>query len=136
VDPAALPRRAEDLDDGCLQTFMRVRNHQPGAAQAAPRQAAQELDLERFGLAVARDHAEHFASAVGVDANRDNYRNGDNLMVAPDFDKGGVQLNIGPVALDWPGEEHVHALVDLIAHAIDLAFADALHAERLNQVID
>ena len=32
-------------------------------------QAAQELDPERFGLAVPRGHAEHFAPAVSVDAH-------------------------------------------------------------------
>ena len=35
VDPAALPRRAQDLGDGGLQPLLRVRDHQLGGAQAA-----------------------------------------------------------------------------------------------------
>jgi hypothetical protein len=57
-------------------------------------------------------------------------------VIAPDLHIGGVQPDIGPVALDRPGEEGVHALVDLTAQAGDLTLADALHAERLDQVID
>ena len=60
----------ESGGDGRLQALVRVRDHQPGAAQAAPREAAQEFDPERLGLAVPDRHAEHLAPAVGVDADR------------------------------------------------------------------
>ena len=88
-----------------LQPLMRVGDHQLGAAQAASGQAAQELDPERFGLAVPRGHAEHLSPAVGVHAHRHDDGHGDDLMVTADFDVGGVEPNIRPVAFDRPGEE-------------------------------
>ena len=45
-------------------------------AQTTASQAAQKLDPERFGLAVAGGHAEHLAPAVGVDADGDGDRGG------------------------------------------------------------
>src|ERR1700734_3721300 len=105
---------------------MGVGDDQLDAAQAAPCQAAQEFDPERLGLAVARGHAEYLAPAVGVDADGDDDGGGDDAVVAPDLDVGGVQPDVRPIALKGPGEEGVHTLVDLTAQARDLAFADAL----------
>src|SRR5271155_1172030 len=57
-------------------------------------------------------------------------------MVAPDFDIGGIQPDIWPIALYGPSQKCLHACVDLAAQARDLAFADPLHAQRLDQIID
>src|SRR5437868_10785270 len=64
VYAAALPGCPQNLDDGGLQPFVRVRDHQLRPAQAATCQAAQELDPERLGLAVAERHAEHLAPTI------------------------------------------------------------------------
>src|SRR5712671_1207940 len=69
VYAAALPGGPQNLDDGGLQPLMRVRDHQLCPAQAATRQAAQELDPKGLGLAVADRHAEHLAPPVGVDTD-------------------------------------------------------------------
>src|SRR3979409_2691768 len=53
VYAAALPGGPQNLDNGGLQPLMRVRDHPLCAAQAAPSQAAQELDPKGLGLAVA-----------------------------------------------------------------------------------
>ena len=82
VYAAALPSGPQNLDDGGLQTLVRVRDHQLRAAQAASCQAAQELDPERLGLAVADGHAEHLAPPVVVDADRDDHRDRDDVVVA------------------------------------------------------
>ena len=50
VYPAALPGRMQHLGDRCLQPLMRIRDHQLDAAQAAPRQRAQEVGPEGLGL--------------------------------------------------------------------------------------
>ena len=76
---------------------------------------------------MAGGHAEHLAPAAGIDADGDDGGNGDDAVAAPDFDVGGIQPDIGPVALERPGEEGADALVDLAAQARDLAFADAFH---------
>jgi hypothetical protein len=64
---------------------------------------------------VADGHSEHLASAIGVDADRHDHRHGHDVMVAPDFDVGGIQPDIRPIAFDRPGQEGVHALVNLTA---------------------
>ena len=115
---------------------MGVGDDQLDAAQAAPGQAAQELHPERLGLAMAGGHAEHLAPAVGINADGDNDGGGDDAVVAPDLDVGGVQPDIRPIPLDGAGEEGVYALVDLAAQARDLAFADAFHPHGLDQIID
>jgi hypothetical protein len=115
---------------------MGVRDDELHPAQAAAGEAAQELDPERLGLAVADGHAEHLAPAIGIDADRHDHGDGDDLVVAPDLHVGGVEPDIGPVALDRSGQEGVHALVDLGTQARDLALADALHPERLDQLVD
>ena len=115
---------------------MRVGDDELGAAQSAPGQAAQELDPERFGLAVARGHAEHFSPSVGIHPDRHDHRDGDDLVIAPYFDVGGIQPDVRTIAFDRPPQEGVHALVDLAAHTGDLALADALHAKRFDQIVD
>ena len=135
VHAAALPGGAEHLGNGGLQSLVRVRYDQLDAAQAAAGQAAQELDPERLGLAMADGHAEHLASAIGVDADGDDDGDRDDVMVSSDFDVGGVKPDVGPIAFDGAAQEGLHAFVDLAAQARDLALADTLHAEGFHQII-
>ena len=65
--------------------------------------------------------------SVGVDANGDDDRDRDDVVVAPCFDVSGIQPDIGPFALDGAAQEGLHPLVDLAAQSRDLAFGDALH---------
>ena len=81
---------------------MGMRDHQFDAAQAAMAQAAQELGPERLCLAVAGGHAEHLATTVGVDANRDDDGNRDDAVIAANSDVGGIQPQIRPLAFDRP----------------------------------
>ena len=81
-------------------------------------------------------HAKHLAPAVGVDADGDDHGDGDDLMIAADFDVGGIEPHIRPIAFDRAVEEGVHASIDLAAQAGDLAFADAIHPERLDEIVD
>ena len=136
MDAAALPGRPQDPGDGGLQPLVRVRDHQLDAPEAAAGKRAQKLDPERLGLAVTDGHAQHLAPAVGVDADGDDDRDRDDVMVAPGFDIGGVEPDVGPVALDRAAEEGLHPLVYLRAEPRDLALADALHAHGAHQVVD
>ncbi len=72
----------------------------------------------------------------GVDANRDGDGDRDDPPGLPHFDVGGIEPQIGPVALDRTGEERLHALVDLGAQPRYLALADAAASHRLHQRID
>ena len=126
----------QHLGDGGLEPFMGVGDDQLDAAQAAPAQLAQELGPEGLGLRGADLHAEHLAPAVAVDADGDDRGNRDDAAVLADLHVGGVDPQIGPVALDRPVEEGLHLLVDLLAQPADLALGDAAHAHRLDQIVD
>ena len=78
------------------------------AAQAAAGQLAQELGPEGLGLGGADVHAQHFAPAVAVDADGDDDGDRDDAAVLADLHIGGVDPEIGPVALDRPVEEGLH----------------------------
>ena len=133
---AALPCGAEHLGNGGFQPFMRIGDDQLDAPQATPGQAAQQLCPERLGLAVAGGHAEHLAPAIGVHAHSDDDGGGDDAVVAPDLDVGGVEPDLGPVALYGPGEEGANTLIDLAAQARDLALGNAFAAHGLDQIIN
>jgi len=135
VDSAALPGGAQGFGDRGFQPFVGVGHDELYTAQPAAGERAQELGPERLGLAVADRHAQHLVAAIGVDANGDNHGHRDDVVVAPDFDIGCVQPDVGPVALDGPVQEAVHPLVNLATQARDLALADAIHAHSLDQVV-
>ena len=98
----------QHLGDGGLDALVGVGDHQLDAAQAAPRELAQELGPEGLGLRGADIHAQHLAPAVGVDADRDDHRHRDDAAVLARLHVGGVDPQIGPVALDRPVEEGLH----------------------------
>ena len=106
------------------------------AAQAAAGELAQEGGPEGLGLGGADVHAEHLAPAVAVDADRDDHRDRDDAAVLAHLHVGGVDPEIGPVALDRPVEEGLHLAVDLLAQPADLALGDAAHPHRLDQLVD
>ena len=115
---------------------MGVGDDQLDAAQAAPRQLAQELRPDRLGLGSADLHAQNLAPAVGVDADGDDDGDRDDASAAADLQVGGVDPQIGPIAFDRPFEEGLHLAVDLLAQPRDLALGDAAHAHGLDQVVD
>ncbi len=84
---------------------MGIRDYELDAAQAAPCQRAQELGPEGLGLGGADRDAQHLASAVAVDGDGDDDRDRDNPTGGADFNIGGIQPEIGPVAFQWPVEE-------------------------------
>ncbi len=133
---AALPSGMEDLGDRGLQPFMGVRDHQLDAAQAAAGELAQELGPEGLGLRGADVQPEHLAPAVTVDADRDDGRDRDDAAGFAHLQIGGVQPDIGPVALERPVEERLHLVVQLGAQPGHLALRDPGHAHGLHEIID
>src|SRR3546814_13172490 len=87
-------------------------------------------------LAVADGHAEHLTPAVGVDAHGDDDCDRDDVVITPGFDVGGVEPDIGPLALDRVAEEGLHPLVDLAAQPRHLALADAIQAHGAHPIVD
>ena len=80
-------------------------------------QLAQEGRPEGFRFGRPDVHAEHFAAAVAVDADRDDDGGGDNTTVLADLHVRGVEPEIGPITLDRTLEEGLHLAVDLLAEA-------------------
>ena len=96
VNPAPLPGGAENLRDGGLDSFVRVRDHQLHAPQATPGQLAQELGPDRLGLRCAYFQAQHLAPAVGVHADGDDDGDRDDPPAAPDREIGRIDPEAGP----------------------------------------
>src|SRR5882757_7759223 len=71
-------------------------------APRRPRRARLRRNSTQNGSAspVADRHAEHLTPPVGVDADGDDDRDRDDVMVAPCFDVSGIQPDIGPLAFD------------------------------------
>jgi hypothetical protein len=113
---------------------MGVGDHQLDAAQPPARERAQEVGPEGLGLRRADGQAEHLAPAVAIDADRDDDR--DDAAVAPRLHIGGVEPDIGPVALERTIEERLDLAVNLAAQAGNLALRYAGHAHRLDQLVD
>src|SRR5665213_1048374 len=85
-----------------------------------------------------RDH--HIVSvavivAVGVNTDGDNDRHRDDMVITPSFDVGGVEPNVGPIALERARQEALDPLVDVSTQTGDLALADALHPHGAHQVV-
>ena len=107
-----MPCGAEHPRDRRLDALVRIRDHELDPGQATALQLAQELDPERLGLRGADRHAEDFAAAVGVDRDGEGHGDRDNAPGLAHLHVGGVDPQIGPVALDRPLEERTHTLVD------------------------
>ena len=136
VDAAALPCRAQQLGDCRLDAFVGVGDHQLHPAQPSACQLAQKGRPERLGFRRPDIHAQYLAPTIAVDAYRDDHRDRDDPAILADFDIGGVDPQVRPVALDRAVEEGMHFLVELFTQPADLALRDAIHAQRLDQIID
>ena len=115
VHATALPCGPEDAGDRGLETLVVVGDHQLDAAQPAPGEAAQEVGPEGLGLRGADRHAQHLATALVVDRHRKGDRDRDDAPVLAHLHVGGIQPQVGPVALQRPLEEAVDLAVDLPA---------------------
>ncbi|MNL24735.1 hypothetical protein D3C87_1461830 [compost metagenome] len=115
MNPAALPGGGQYLRYGGLDALMRIGDGELDAAQSPPGQLSKKLGPDRLGFGRADFHAEHLASAVGVDADGDDDGDRDDATAAPDLEVGGIDPEVGPFAFDGPVEEGLHLLVDLLA---------------------
>lgn len=136
VDAAALPGGGEDLGDGGLDALVGIGDDELDAAQAAPRQLAQEGGPEGLGFGGADIHAQHLAPAVGIDADRDDDRDRHDAAGPANLQVGGVDPQIRPITLDRAVEEGLDPLIDVLAQPTDLALGDAAHAHGLDQFVD
>src|SRR6202008_294444 len=90
VHAAALPGGVEHARDRGLDPLVGVGDDELHAAQAAAREAAQELGPEGLGLRRADRHAEHLAPAVAVDAHGNGDGDRDDAAGLAHLEVGGV----------------------------------------------
>ena len=136
LDTAALPARLEHLRDRRFQAFVRVGNHQFHALEPSLFQGTQKIEPEHRRFRRAEAQTQNLALAFGINGRSDYGSDRNDAAVLAHFQIGGVEPQIGPIALDPPIEEGVHPLVDVLAKLGHLAFRNARHAHRLHQVID
>ena len=74
-------------------------------------------------------------SPVGRDADGDDHRHRDHPAVLAHLHEGGVQPHVRVGPGQRAGAEALHLRVQLLAQAADLALADALQPQRLDQVV-
>ena len=104
---------------------MVVGDHQLHAAQPAPGQRAQELGPEGLGLRRADRHAQDLAAALVVDGHSHGHRDRDDASGLAHLHVGGVEPQIGPVALQRSIEEAVDLIVDLPPHSLETWLLEA-----------
>ena len=103
-----------------------------------PRRASLRRNSPQNGSASegADVETQHLAPAVAVDADGDHHGDRDDAAAAADFQVGGVEPNIGPVAFDGTAEEGFDLLVEFLAQPADLALGDAVHTQGAHEVVD
>ena len=136
VHATALPCRADDPLGGGLEPFVRVRDHELDAAQAASGQALQEVRPEGLGFRRANAEPDDLAPSFGVGGHSDYRGDRDDASALAHLQVGRIQPQIGPVAFERPFEEGLHALVDFLAQFRDLALRDAGEPHRLRDLVD
>src|SRR5437667_6872847 len=107
--------------DRGLQPFMRVRDHQLDPAQAASGERAQKARPERLDLRGADRHAQHLASTITVDGDRDDHCHRDDATIGTNLDVGRIEPEIRPVPFKRSVEKSLDLVVDLGAQAAHLA---------------
>ena len=130
-----MPCRADDPLDGGLQPFVRVRDHKLDAAQAASGQALQEVRPEGLGFRRADAEPNDLAPSFGVGGHSDYRRDRNDASALAHLQVGRIQPQIGPIALERPIEESLHALVDFLAQFRDLALRDAGKSNAFSVVL-
>ena len=99
-------------------------------------QTAQECMPESAILTRSNIHAQHFALAIAVDAHSDHDGHTDDPMLMAHFEEGRVQRAVRVRSVQLARAEALHFGIQGLTHAADLAFGDATHAQRFDQVID
>jgi hypothetical protein len=106
---------------------MGIRDDEAGAGEPALHEATEERGPEGLGLGGADMQAHDLAPPVGVRRDGEYGGDGDDASALADLQVGGVEPQIGPLAIQGPGEEGADALVDVLGTVRDLvrgSFAD------------
>ena len=135
VNAAPLRCRLEDAGDGGLEAGMGVADDQPYPTKTAGLQGAQELSPEGFCLGRPHAQANDFPASFGVGGHGDYRGDRHDAPALAQFQIGGVQPDMGPLASQRAVEELANALVDIFAQLRDSAFRDAAQPNGLHQLV-
>ena len=115
MNPTPLPGGAEDAGDRQAQSVMRIRDHQLHALEPASDQAFQESRPERLGLRGTDAEPDDLAPAIDRNRHGDYRCDRDDAAAIAHLQVSGVEPQIPPFALDWPLQEGIDPLVDVLA---------------------
>ncbi len=110
-------------------------DHQLHARQAAAQEISEKVGPERLRFGWTGGHAENFTPAVGVHTDRDGDGDTDDAAALADLEIRCIDPEIGPFALDRPGQESVDPIIDLLAQPADLALGNAGAAHGLHEIV-
>ena len=119
VNPAPLPCCTDHPGDRRLQPFMRIRDDQLHAFQAALDQALEESRPERLGFRRADVQADDLAVPLDIAGHGDYRRYGHDPAALALAQVGCVQPEIRPFAGERPVEESADPFVDVLAELRD-----------------
>ncbi len=94
---------------------MRVGDDELDAAQATPRERAQEVGPEWLRFARPDGDAQDLPNPVRSDSDGDYHGDRDDAAGLPDLHVRRIDPQVRPVAFEWPIEERANALVDVTA---------------------
>jgi hypothetical protein len=136
MNPAPLPGRAQDPADRRLQTLMRVRDHQLGAAKASADEALQERRPEDLCLGWSDVQPNYFPFTLGAHRHSDYHRDRPDLTAFTLLEVGRIEPQIRPIARERALEKGGHPVVDILAQLAHRAFADPREPHGLHQFVD
>jgi hypothetical protein len=115
---------------------VRIADHQLDAVQTARSKVTQERQPERAALTRTNIQPEHLPLTIGRYRDRDDDCLRDDSAILTHLDERPIQPDIGIRPFQLARAEPVDLLVEFRAQPADLALTDALHAQRLDQVVD
>ncbi len=131
-----MPTRAvQDGGDGRLEPFVRVTGHQPGPTESTSHETAQEAQPERAILARSDIQPQDLTLSTRVDADGDDDCHRDDPAILADLKEGRVQPDIRIRPGQRPRAKALDDGVEVLTQPADLALADAVDPERLDQVV-
>jgi hypothetical protein len=104
-----------------------ITDHQPYAREAALLERGDELAPEVLALVVAHLETEQLTTAIGIDARAPRSSGADLESLAQSaLEVGGIEVDIGIARLlQWPAQEGLRLLVDVLTDATELRLGDA-----------
>ena len=137
VHAAPLPAGArQHLADGALESLVGIRDDQANALEPSSHKATEKREPKLVCLGRAHVKAQHLALPGSRHPHGDDRGHVHHAMVLPYLDRLGIQPQVGVLALQGAVPETLHLFVQFRTKPGDFTLADAVQAQRPDQVVD